>query len=197
MIFEYWRHVRGYIGLYMVSDKGRVKNLITGKIRKPKVNEKGYLFINLSKNHQTKNHFIHRLVWEAFKYPIPDGWDVDHLNFIRDENNLDNLRILPSAINRARISEEGRENQRKAASESLKKQMKDPIFREKMISAVSKSSKEHLSKPTIQFDLQGNFIAKYQSSIEAGRQTGINNSHISECCNGKRKSAGRCRWAYA
>ena len=34
----------------------------------------------------------------------------------------------------------------------------------------------------------------YESIREAGRQTGINSSHIAEVCRGERKSAGKCHW---
>ena len=34
----------------------------------------------------------------------------------------------------------------------------------------------------------------YTSMREAGRQTGINASHIAEVCRGERKSAGKCHW---
>jgi len=34
----------------------------------------------------------------------------------------------------------------------------------------------------------------YESMREAGRQTGINPSHIAEVCRGERKSAGKCHW---
>lgn len=36
----------------------------------------------------------------------------------------------------------------------------------------------------------------YQSASEAGRILNINNSKISACCNGKRKTAGRLHWEY-
>lgn len=49
-------------------------------------------------------------------------------------------------------------------------------------------------KPVVQFDLDGNFIAKYHSMIDAKRQTGIDNGHISKVCLGERKTAGKFKW---
>lgn len=54
-----------------------------------------------------------------------------------------------------------------------------------------------LSKPVSQFTKSGEFVATYPSTSEAGRQTGVNQSHISDCCNGKRKSAGGYVWRLA
>ena len=46
------------------------------------------------------------------------------------------------------------------------------------------------SKSVNQYDLEGIYITTYPSLIEAERKTGINNSNISSCCQGKRVSAG-------
>ena len=43
----------------------------------------------------------------------------------------------------------------------------------------------------------GELLATFPSTREAARVTGINPSHISECCNGKKKSAGGYIWKYA
>ena len=48
----------------------------------------------------------------------------------------------------------------------------------------------------LQFSKNGEFIAEYPSIHEAERQTGCNNSHICECCKGKRKSASGYIWKY-
>ena len=60
-------------------------------------------------------------------------------------------------------------------------------------------SQPHLSKRSVQmFDKQtGELLATFPSLMEARRVTGINQSHISECCNVKLKSAGGYIWRYA
>lgn len=45
-----------------------------------------------------------------------------------------------------------------------------------------------------QYDKHGNYIAVYQSARQAACMTGISCGHISECCNGKRKTAGKFVW---
>lgn len=54
------------------------------------------------------------------------------------------------------------------------------------------------SKPVGQFDLEGNLIATYFGVREATRCTGINGSHIGDCCNHKpnRKTAGGFKWEW-
>ena len=51
---------------------------------------KGYLQATF----RGKQQGIHRHVWEAFEGPIPDGLEVDHKNYIRDDNRVENLQLL-------------------------------------------------------------------------------------------------------
>lgn len=53
-------------------------------------------------------------------------------------------------------------------------------------------------KPVIQLTKSGEFVKKFHSSSQAGRETGANQSQIIACCrkNGY-KSAGGFRWEYA
>ena len=65
----------------------------------------------------------------------------------------------------------------------------------------SEEHRKHLSEAKgingiIQFSKDGEFIAEYPSIMEASRQTGCNNSHISSCCKGERKSCGGYIWKY-
>ena len=50
-------------------------------------------------------------------------------------------------------------------------------------------------KAVLQYDLQGNFIRRYDSVFEAISAENI--KHISSCCSGKRKTAGGYIWKYA
>lgn len=78
---EQWRDVAGYEGLYKVSNYGRVKSFCKGdvKIRRPDLNNVGYLVIELYKGGKGKKFKIHRLVAEAF-IPNPQNLPtVDHI----------------------------------------------------------------------------------------------------------------------
>ena len=55
---------------------------------------------------------------------------------------------------------------------------------------------ESLSKPILQYTKEGEFIKEWVSGIEAFRVLGINNGHISSCCQGNRKSAGGFFWRF-
>ena len=62
-----------------------------GKVFKPKSHTKGYLFVELSKNGSRKNHYVHKLVANAF---IPNPLllpQVNYLNGNKRGNRPENL----------------------------------------------------------------------------------------------------------
>lgn len=38
-------------------------------------------------------YFEHRIIWEMFNGPIPDGMSIDHMDRVRSNNHPDNLRL--------------------------------------------------------------------------------------------------------
>jgi len=103
---ELWRDVAGYEGLYQVSNLGRVKSLarvrihknglryhIREKILTPTLDAYGYYvvgMVNHKGEHRAKT--VHRLIATAF-IPNPENKRcVDHINGIRSDNRIENLR---------------------------------------------------------------------------------------------------------
>lgn len=52
------------------------------------------------------------------------------------------------------------------------------------------------SVPVLQISLAGNVINRFESIKDAERYLGLKNSHISECCMGKRKTSNGFHWKY-
>jgi hypothetical protein len=100
---ENWREVTGYDRAYLVSDLGRVKSLKVGKelIMKPIINTFGYHMVVLYKNNTKKRFGVHQLVAISFLDHIPDGHKlvIDHINTVKTDNRLENLRILSNREN--------------------------------------------------------------------------------------------------
>lgn len=59
-----------------------------------------------------------------------------------------------------------------------------------------KLSESSHSKPVLQFSKEGDFLAEYSSTKDAGRKTGCRQQSICDCCNEKRKSCGGFIWRY-
>lgn len=73
-------------------NKGIHGLFIGDKLKKltPKIGEHGHHYISLGRKHQK---LIHRLVYETFKGPIPEGMLVRHLNDDPHDNSVNNLEI--------------------------------------------------------------------------------------------------------
>ena len=53
------------------------------------------------------------------------------------------------------------------------------------------------SMPVNQLSLDGDIIDYHRGVNEAWKTTGVNKAHISQCCTGKRKTAGGYMWEYS
>ena len=159
---EVWKPIKGYEGLYEVSNYGEVINIRTKRVLKGYKTKKGYLEVTLYKNGDRKSKKIHRLVMETH-CPIEnmENLQVNHRDECKENNRLDNLEWCDAKYNNN-------------CGTRIERQSK------KVSKAVC-----HVVSGMI-----------YSSAAEAHRQTGISASHISECCNGKRKTAGGSAWYF-
>lgn len=107
---EIWRDIKGYEGLYQVSNLGRVKSLswsIPGKIMKIFSDEKGYLNIHLSKDGKVFHAKIHRLVASEFIGNPEALPEVNHKDFNKANNTPENLEWVTSLQNSTHFFTEG------------------------------------------------------------------------------------------
>lgn len=112
---EVWRPVKGYEGLYEVSNLGNVRSLdrhvkigkgyglLKGKPMKTFTNSTGYLRVGLCKDNKDKKYLVHRLVADAFcENPDRERFNVvDHINTDTLDNRAINLRWCDTAGNLA------------------------------------------------------------------------------------------------
>lgn len=73
---------------YSVSNLGRVRDDITGRFLKGTLHNKGYTQISLDGKH----YLIHRLVAIAFILNPDNKSCIDHINSIKIDNRIDNIR---------------------------------------------------------------------------------------------------------
>lgn len=104
---EIWKDIEGYEGLYQVSNLGRIKSLPKmcgvrmGKERIIKCfyNHSNYTMVTLSKDGIQKHFQVHRLVAANFIPNTENKPQVDHLNRIRNDNRVENLRWVTVSEN--------------------------------------------------------------------------------------------------
>lgn len=92
--------------LYGVNKDGEMVNFKTGKIIQGS-NRNGY------KRFEYEDHVysIHRLIYETFNGPIPEGMLVDHIDGNRSNNALSNLRLVTQSNNMKSAMENGHNGQ--------------------------------------------------------------------------------------
>ena len=174
MIEEIFKDVKGYEGLYQVSNFGRLMNLNfrgTGKNKfmKPSKNSKGYFQVHLSKNGKRKMCKVHRLVAEAF-IPNPNNLtEINHIDEDKTNNRVENLEYCTHEYN----CNYGTRNKR-----------------------VSKTlTNGKCSKIVLQYSLDGEFIREWPSTRECERN-GYYHGYIAACCRGEYNSAYGYIWRY-
>ena len=87
-----WKHIPGYEGYYEVRDTGLVRNWVTWKVLKPRINKHGgFLIVNLSMGLELKTFSVHRLVAEAFVENTEGFKYVRHRDGDKHNVGADNL----------------------------------------------------------------------------------------------------------
>lgn len=174
---EKWKPIKGYEGLYEVSDQGKVRGLERTVIKKngvpftarectlrPHKTKKGYLLADLWKDNKEKRFYIHRLVAEAF-IPNPKALkEVNHKDEDKENNSVENLEWA-SRLENVRY---GTGIERGGISRSRK---------------------------VYQYSKEGNFIKEW-TSTRACEKEGHDHTSVSDCCRGKIKTHHGYKWSY-
>ena len=99
---EIWKSIPGFNGIYEVSNLGSIKSLKFNKEKILKTYESnGYRKIDLWLDKHKRKYYVHRLVACAFLNLDLDNEIsiVNHIDGIKNNNNLNNLEIVTAAEN--------------------------------------------------------------------------------------------------
>lgn len=170
---------------FEVSNWGRIKSLNyrrTGRaeLMTPSDNGHGYLKVELSKNEETKQCYVHRLIAETFLPNLEGKPCVNHkiegkkgkkinMVFFNEDETIDEERTTIEWATYEENSNYG--------------------------TCIERMAKKR-SKKVLQFTLSGEFIREWPSIMECGRN-GFNQRHVCSCCQGKRKTHKGFKWCYA
>jgi hypothetical protein len=111
---EEWRDCVGFEGYYQVSNLGNIRSCDRlvfnkgsgasykrkGQVLKPRIDAYGYLITDFWVKGEKTTVKLHRLVLDAFIGP-ENGKCCDHINGVRDDNKLENLRWATAKENNA------------------------------------------------------------------------------------------------
>lgn len=177
-----------YSNEYEVSNFGGFRHLFinrydinTGTINKiPKITypkcqtrQRGYKCIRIYKNHTEYNLYtLHRVIAEVF---IPDKTTFKSMPY-EDRNSID-LNTL-----QVNHKDENKSNNRVDNLEWC---------------TLAYNLNYSKAKEIEQYNLNGDFIKRWNSIIDASRKLNISKGNICSCCRGNYKTAGGYVWKYA
>lgn len=175
---EIWNPVKGYEGLYEVSNYGRVKRVAHSYISKRGITEQlkeralknhkypnGYEYVVLSKNTEVHTRLVHRLVADAF-IPNPNNYPVvDHINAKQNDNRACNLRWCTPSMN-----------------------SRNPLTYQKQFTS-------HGTEVDM-LSLSGEYIRSFVTISQAAREMGVSFSAISKCVTGESNTSAGYKWRY-
>ena len=95
-IYEIWKPIKGYEGLYLISNLGRIKSLDRTVYQ---LHKDGYARVGLHKNGEMKTYSVHRLVGEHFLEKKPGKDYINHLDCNKANNNVNNLEWCTQSEN--------------------------------------------------------------------------------------------------
>ena len=173
---EIWRDIPWYEWIYQVSNIWNIRSLyyrnqfyITKKIHilKPCIKKEWYKMVILNKSWFINWKLVHRLVAQAFIVNPDNKPCVNHKDWNKQNNCIDNLEWV--------------------------------TYKENLLHSCNILWNKHwinLSKKVYQYDLQGNYIKTWDSSMNIQRQLWISQWNISNCCNWKQKTALGYIWKH-
>lgn len=197
---EEWKDIKGYEGLYQVSNLGNIKSLLRyvkcrGGVRAvPEIYLRkrevggGYIQVSLSKDCKVTQLLLHRLVADAF-VPNPNHLPcVNHKDENPSNNCSDNLEWCTHKYN----SNYG--NCKSKQSQKMKERYKDPKTLE-MFKKHWATAQIPKRKKVCQLSLSNELIKIWESTYET-ELAGYYRSHVVSCARGIRKTHKGYKWVW-
>lgn len=96
---EIWVAVKGYEGLYKISNYGDIKSVRRGLVLTPVMISGGYYQVTLYNKGRRKNYRIHRIVAEHFIPNVDNKPEVNHIDGDKSNDSVPNLEWVSSREN--------------------------------------------------------------------------------------------------
>ena len=102
-MLEIWKDIAGY-EFYEVSNFGKVRNTKNNKILKGSIRKDGYINFKLSYKGRSFNLLGHRIVAETFLQNPDNKCCINHRDFNKQNNNVNNLEWVTNRENMNHLS---------------------------------------------------------------------------------------------
>lgn len=191
-LLETWKPIKDYEERYEVSNNGNVRSLghnvcfldygkyvdfyRDGKLLKPTVNKYGYFVVTLydPSTKKAKVHKVHRLVAEAFIPNVENRPMIDHINAIKTDNRVENLRWCTH-------------------KENMNNPMKDPLVAKK--SGVKKRGTISPARKPVKAKKDGITLI-FPSITAAGQELGLDRALICQVLHNRQHHTGGYSFEY-
>lgn len=178
---EIWKDSISMDG-YEVSTLGNVRNKKRRNNLAMLPNGHGYSYVSKKQFGHKTNHYVHRLVAEAFCIKDGDATEVNHKDFNRSNNAVANIEWCTSKQNGQYSAVAGR-------CKITQKRMPDNIRSREMARFVN------MKKVAI-VDEEGNYIKIYESITNLSRALGVSISSVSKVVRGETQHCAGCLVVY-
>ena len=172
---EVWKDIKGYEGLYQVSNLGNIKSSSSSQNLNPSLHSGGYLKIELYKNGKGKYFYVHRIVAEAFIRNQEAKAQVNHIDGNKKHNSVDNLEWA-------------------TPSENISHAFKIGLLQSPMKGKYGNLNP--LSKKIDQYSVEGKFINTWDSISDVVRHFDCARTSIYRCLRGETKTSMGYVWKY-
>ncbi len=175
-----FKDIQWYEWIYEVNEEWLIRSIRKNNILKSWDKGLGYMRVDLSIKWKRKAFLVHRIVAITF-IPNPENKpQVNHKNWVKSDNQVDNLEWATAS-----------ENTRHAWDNLFIKNKRIYVKRYKSL-----WGNNHNARKVLQFTRSWEFIREWDSIMDAKRYTKISQSNISLCCKWIRGNAGWYMWKY-
>jgi hypothetical protein len=183
---EIWKDIKGYEGLYQVSNLGRVRSLkrlkknkgeITYKYLSSDLKNTGYEYVVLCVNYKKVKKYVHRLVAKAFLENEFEKPTVNHKDLNPLNNTLSNLEWNTFSEN---IKHSYLKNKKRKRARYFKGRFNDSRLGCKKVAAFFKD---------------GSLFRVFSSTMDADR-FGYNSGAVAACARGEANYHKNLIWKY-
>lgn len=179
---EKWIGLKWFEYKYEISDKWNIKSLNYKRSWYPNnlkliQSRNWYQYVWIILDFERKTTTVHRLVAEAFISNIKNLPCINHINWIKNDNRVENLEWCTF-----------KQNSIHAVNTWLIKKWKQHHY------FWRKWNLHPCSKEVNQYTIDWIFIKTWESIADAGRWLNTRSSNISLACNLKRKTAAWFKW---
>ena len=155
-----WKDIKGYEGVYQISDEGQVKRFYTTK--KPKILKNrpsaNYYTVSLSHKCNKKTYAVHRLVADAFLVKPEGATEVNHKDGNKLNNNVENLEWVTQKQNQIHAMEKLNKNPFGKAPKKVRcidPETNDVVAEYKSINEAARTLGKYSARAAIVFVCQG------------------------------------------